>query len=292
MLYFIAFAISLVVSVFLTPRVLKWAKRRGFVDKPDPRKIHKTPIPRLGGIAVFSAFWITIIFFQIFFPEKLIFTENKILGIDQNLFGVFIGSLIVFLSGILDDIKNLKPFSKLFWQIVAGTIIVIFGINIWWVHNPFGGENIILNNLTYILVPVWIVLLINVMNWWDGIDGQVTGIGIIAAIVLFFLSISKVVNQPSTAILMIVLAGSSFGFLKYNFFPARIFIGDSGSQFIGFMLAIGAIISGGKLATAALVLGFPILDAFWVISRRLLNGKKIWSADRSHLHHRLLDLGF
>jgi UDP-GlcNAc:undecaprenyl-phosphate GlcNAc-1-phosphate transferase len=161
-----------------------------------------------------------------------------------------------------------------------------------WVHNPLTGIDIILGNWTYLLVPLWIVLMINVINWLDGVDGLASGVGLIASIILFILSISKEVNQVSTAILSIVLAGSLLGFLPFNFNPAKIFLGDIGSMFIGFMLAIFAIISGGKFATAALVLGLPILDALWVIASRLINHQVPWQADRRHLHHRLLDAGF
>ena len=170
--------------------------------------------------------------------------------------------------------------------------MVGFGIKIHWFANPLGGLNIELGNWTYLFVPLWIVLIINVVNWLDGIDGLAVGVSSIASLVLGFLSLTPFVSQTSTALMAFLLAGASLGFLIFNFNPAKIFLGDSGSMFLGFMLAIFAIISGGKLATAGLVLGLPILDAFWVIIRRLYHHQAPWRADRLHLHHRFLDAGF
>jgi UDP-GlcNAc:undecaprenyl-phosphate GlcNAc-1-phosphate transferase len=137
----------------------------------------------------------------------------------------------------------------------------------------------------------WLVAIINVVNWLDGLDGLAAGVSAIAAIFIFIISILSGIAQPLTALVAIILAGSILGFLPYNFNPASIFMGDSGSQFLGYMLGILAIICGGKLATAGLVLGFPILDGFWVVSRRLLEGNSPFKADKKHLHHRLLSIG-
>ena len=290
--YFTFFIISFILSVLLTPYIIRLAYRLKAIDNPNERKIHQKPIARLGGVAIILAFLFTLFIVYIVDSSKLEFTMDKIWLIDKNLFGVFLGILILLIIGVWDDIKGLNPGIKLIFHFIAALIVVAFGVNIWWIRNPFTNLDIILGNWTYLIVPLWIVLLINVTNWLDGVDGLATGIGIIASIVLFFLSISHEVNQSSTGLLAIVLAGSLLGFLIYNFNPAKIFLGDSGSMFIGFMLAIFAIISGGKMATAALVLGLPILDAFWVIIRRIISGKSPWTADRLHLHHRFLDVGF
>ena len=289
--YIIYFIISLLFSLILVPKVRAFALAKGVVDKPNKRKIHQGNIARLGGVAVFLAFWLVIISVSIFNRELLNFSGNKFLAVDYNLWAIFIGSTIMLLLGIIDDIRGVRSTTKLLWHFIAGFIVVGLGIKIWWVHSPFGGF-LTIDNWSYLLVPLWVVLMINVMNWWDGVDGQASGIGVIASIVIFILSISKFVDQPSSAIIMIILAGSLLGFLRYNFNPASIFLGDSGSQFIGFMLAIGAIVSGAKIATASLVLGFPILDAMWVIFRRILSKKSMFEADRMHFHHRLLDLGY
>ncbi len=291
MIYIIYFIVALFISLLIVPKVRIFAIAKGIVDKPSERKIHSGEIARIGGVAVFTTFWITIFLVYLFNNKLLDFSSESIFSIDRNLWAIFIGSLIVFVLGVIDDIRGIKSTHKLLWHFVAGFVVVLLGIKIWWVHSPFGGL-LIIDDWSYLLVPLWVVLMINVMNWWDGVDGQASGIGIIAAIVIFIVSISKYVNQPSSAIIMIVLAGSLLGFLRYNFNPASIFLGDSGSQFIGFMLAIGAIVSGAKIATASLVLGFPILDAMWVIFRRIFSKKSMFEADRLHFHHRLLDLGY
>ncbi|TSC93001.1 MAG: Glycosyl transferase, family 4 [Candidatus Berkelbacteria bacterium Licking1014_7] len=279
-------------SAFLTWKIKKVSLVFGWLDKPSQRKIHTKPVVRLGGVAVWLAFWLIVGTIYFLDRSSITFVAEKYLGIDKNLLGVFLGSLLLLGAGIWDDIKGLKPGTKLIFHFLAGIIIVAFGIKIHWFANPLGGLNIELGNWTYLFVPLWIVLIINVVNWLDGIDGLAVGISGIASVILGFLSLAPFVNQFSTANLAFILAGVCVGFLVLNFNPAKIFLGDSGSMFLGFMLAIFAIISGGKLATAALVLGLPILDAFWVISRRLMSKKAPWQADKLHLHHRFLAIGF
>jgi UDP-GlcNAc:undecaprenyl-phosphate GlcNAc-1-phosphate transferase len=207
--------------------------------------------------------------------------------------------------GAYDDIYEMSPGKKLAWQVVAAIIVVGFGVGVGTITNPFGGlihldnwrlslgflglESIV--PLADLAALIWIVIVINVVNWLDGLDGLAAGVSGIAALALFALALMPIVNQPAVALIAIILVGSIAGFIPYNFFPAKIFMGDSGSMFLGYSLAVFSIISGGKIATAFLVLGFPILDAIWVISRRIINNQPIWKADRKHLHHRLLDLG-
>ncbi len=148
-----------------------------------------------------------------------------------------------------------------------------------------------LGGLAFTFVVVWVVFMINVLNWLDGLDGLVGGVSLIATVVLYLLAIKPEVNQLSMSVLAIILAGALVGFLPFNFFPAKIFLGDSGSQVLGFLLAVFAIISGGKLATAFLVLGVPILDVIWVIARRMLSRQPVYKADSFHLHHRLIRAG-
>lgn len=291
-LYLQFFISAAVMSMLFTQLVKRFAKKYNIVDKPEDRKIHTKPIPRLGGVGVIIAFILAVSYALIFQPSLLQFSNQNIFGIDVNLAGVLIGIIILAVIGILDDISGVSPSIKLTAHFLAGIVVVIFGIKIWWIHNPLGGLDIVLGNWTYVLVPLWIVLIINVVNWLDGLDGLATGIGLIASIILYFLSITDYVNQPATALLAIILAGALAGFLPYNFNPASIFLGDVGSMFIGFMIGIFAIISGAKLATAALIMGLPILDAIFVITRRIMKGVPIWQADRLHLHHRLFDSGF
>lgn len=291
--YIFPLVLSFILTLGLTPLVKFLAlKYKLSIRNPRSRDVHQKPIPRLGGIAIFVSFWTIVLGYQIFNADKLQFVSEKILSIDKNLLGVFLGSLILLIVGIIDDIKDIKPWLKLFWQFISSLMIVIFGIKIWWLANPVGGSIFVLGNWTYLFVPFWILLMVNVVNWLDGIDGLATGISSITLIILMILSIESYVNQPATALLCAILAGAVLGFLPFNFFPAKIFLGDSGSMFLGFMIAIAAIISGGKIATAALVLGIPILDAVWVILRRLLTKNSLMKADKFHLHHRFLQAGF
>lgn len=283
--------LTLALSASLTVFVRHWALKHRFVDYPSPRKIHAKPIPRLGGIAIFFSFFLVVLGYILFKSDKLNFVNEKFLGIDKNLFGVLAGALIVFAAGIYDDIKGMKPGLKLLFQLIAAGLVAGFGIRIWWFSNPFGGH-IVLGNWSPFFVVFWIVLMTNVVNWLDGLDGLATGISAIAAVVLFFLAIQPTVNQPATALLCLIVAASAFGFLPFNFNPAKIFLGDSGAMFFGYMLAIFAIISGGKVATTLLVLGIPIFDAVWVILRRIWGKKLPWLADKRHLHHRFLMAGF
>lgn len=291
--YILIFIFSFCVSLGLTYLIRGYAIKNNIaMTKPRERDMHKNPIPRLGGVAIFIAFWLTVSVILVIDPGLLTFVQEKVIGIDKNLLGLIIASIIWLAIGLFDDIKGLKPWIKLIAQLVCGIVIVIFGIKIWWVSNPAGGLNIVLNNWTYLLVPVWIVLLMNVTNWLDGIDGLSSSISFVTLIVLFLLAIDPSVNQAATALLCLILAGSVLGFLPLNWNPAKIFLGDTGSGFIGLMIATFAIISGAKLATAFLVLGIPILDAIIVIIARYKGGKSIFAADTSHLHHKFLQAGF
>lgn len=291
MSYVIPFVLASILSYLLTPFIRRLAIAHDIVDQPGGRHIHTQPIAKFGGLAIFLVFWLLVVGFLVISPSALGFVPDKLLGIDRNLVGVFLGAMILLITGVIDDIYGLSPAQKLFWQSIAAFMPVAFGIRIWWLSNPLGGPNIMLGNWTYLLVPMWLVLMINVVNWLDGLDGLATGVSSIAALILFFLSLTPFVNQPATALLAIMLAGAGLGFLPHNFHPAKIFLGDTGSQFLGYMLGIFAIISGGKVATAALVLGIPIFDAVWVVIRRILTRQSPFVGDRQHLHHRLIDSG-
>ncbi|MFY9484375.1 MAG: MraY family glycosyltransferase [Patescibacteria group bacterium] len=291
MVYLTTFLSALGATLIITPFVRRFANSVGLMDKPGPRRVHTKPTARGGGLAIFFGFWLVLGTTLLIAPDQLRFIERQVFGIDQNLIGVFLGGAILLGVGLWDDYRPLQPGVKLVWHFVAAVMPVLFGIRIWWFSHPFGGPNIVLGNWTYLLVPLWLVLMINVMNWLDGIDGLATGIAGIASAILFALSLTPFVAQPATAFMAVALAGATFGFLPYNFHPAKIFLGDSGSQFLGYMIGIFAIISGGKVATASLVLGIPILDAIWVIARRIAYRQSPFKADRRHLHHRFLDIG-
>jgi len=214
--------------------------------------------------------------------------------------------LVLVVVGVIDDVRGLSPWTKLLWQFGAAGIALAGGIGITSFTNPFGG----VIDLTYgrfaldlfgfsfhvapianVLSLIWMVGLANTINFLDGLDGLACGVSGIAALIIFLLSIGAKADQSAVALLAIILAGAAFGFLPFNFYPAKIFMGDSGSLFLGLTLAMLAIYSGAKLATAALVLGFPILDAAWVIVRRLAKGKSPFRGDRQHFHHLLLGAG-
>lgn len=290
-IYIFSFLLTFLITFALTPVIKKIAIRLNVIDMPNKRKVHTTPIPRLGGFAIFISFFLAAYF---------------LVDINMSFIGVFVASSFLLLIGFLDDKYSLSPPIKIVGHFISALILVISGIGVEAINNPFGGiidlsvyqiPISFLGNiysftvLSDMLTIIWVVLLINAINFLDGLDGLATGVSGIGALMLFFLSISALLNQPTTALLSILLAGAVFGFLPYNFHKAKIFLGDSGSMFLGFMLATLAIISGAKLATAALALGFPILDAGWAFIRRILKGKSPFKADKEHLHHIFLQAG-
>lgn len=285
------FGLSLIASAFLT-----WAVRRFVLatkvglSVPRARDVHRAPVPRLGGVAVALTFLIVTMGIAFIAPAELRFTPDTVWGLDRNLLGILIGVSVLAVVGIIDDIRGLSPLTKLVMHFIVGGILAASFVLVPYVTNPFGGQ-INLGVLSYLFVVLWVVLMINVINWLDGLDGLASGVSLIATLILYFLAIKPEVNQLSMSLMAVVLAGTLAGFLPFNFFPAKIFLGDSGSQVIGFLLAVFAIISGGKLATAFLVLGVPILDVVWVILRRLAARKPVYQADGFHLHHRLLRAG-
>lgn len=303
-LYVAPFVIAALISGGLTYSVIRVAKKFGWADFPSPRKVHTSPVPRLGGVAVVLAFLFLTIGYNLISP-RLDFGLHHIFMIDKKLFGALLGVVILLVIGIIDDIKGMKPWQKLIGHFLAAGAVVIFGIGISYIRLP-GGLHLELSSLVYpihlfnqtyhfvvwgdLLTIFWIVLMINTMNFLDGLDGLATGVSVIASVAIFFLSLS--LGQPAAALLAIIFAGSVFGFLPWNFNPAKIFMGDSGSMFLGFMLGVLAVISGGKLATAFLVLGIPLLDVIWVVLRRIFHGRSPFLADKMHLHHRLLAIGF
>lgn len=289
--YLTIFLTSVILSYFLTQFFRFFAFKIGALDYPDERKIHGIPTARLGGVALFITFFTLVFSFN--YPDK-------------HLIGIFIGALILLIFGIIDDIWRLNPFIKLLGHILAALIVIASGIGINYITNPFGGV-IRLDNLkiplelfgtTYhitfwadLFTFFWVVILINALNFLDGLDGLAAGVAGISALFIFFLSLFPDVSQPQTAFLSLVLAGTAFGFLILNFYPSKIFMGDSGSMFLGFMLAVLAIFSGGKIATALLVLGLPVLDVIWAATRRIMSGKSPFLPDKKHLHHEFLKKG-
>lgn len=286
---------AFVLTVVLCILALKIFPRMGLLDKPHRYGLKRKPIPYPGGLCIIAAFFITV---------GLFFEMNR------ELFSVLLGVFILGLTCFLDDRYRLSPFLRLGVQFLVGFIVVAGGIGVHSITNPLGGSvpldrwefSVVLGTTAYtfhllnvLFTVFWIVAMINTMNWIDGLNGLPSGISTIGFFVLFLLSIRPnfhAVDQSAVAHLSLVLAVIALAFWFFDFAPAKMLMGDTGSMFFGFMLAVLAIFSGGKIATAFLVMGFPILDAVWVIARRIWRRQSPFKGDLKHLHHRLLEAGF
>ena len=298
--YIIPFLSSFFLAIVLTLIIKKIAWKFDIVDRPgESRKIHPKPTPLLGGVAVFVSFIIVLLI-----SWALGWLNDSVL-LSSQILGIIIGGLVLIIGGVLDDKYNLKPWQSLLFPVVAALIAVGFGIAVKYITNPliagsgpygralfyFNWVNLGFMSFGALFSFLWILGMIYTTKFLDGLDGLVSGIGTIGALILF--SVSLFWNEPMSAmsVLCLILAGSLLGFLIFNFHPAKIFLGEGGSTFVGFMLGSLSIISGGKLATALLIMGIPILDIIWIVFRRIFSGKHFYDADRKHLHHRLLDVG-
>lgn len=279
----VAFAVAFMLSFLFTPYARKLAFKLDVLDYPkDPRKLHKKPIPYLGGAAIYAS---TIIC-------MLLFTE-----IDRMSISIIAGGTIIFFTGLVDDIKDISAKWKMAAQIVAALIALYGGVKIQWISNPFpSSEFVYLVNLSIPATLFWIVGITNTINLIDGIDGLASGVAAIAATTLMV--ISAINGFYFIVIECAIIAGASLGFLPFNFNPAKIFMGDTGALFLGYMLAVLSITGVMKTVTAVtivvmvFVLGIPIFDTSFAIVRRMINKKPIMEADKGHVHHRLLDIGF
>ncbi len=286
--YMMAFVIAAGVALLITPGVIFLAAKTGAMDAPDARKVHKKPIPRIGGLGIYAAFMVAML--------SVMFVVPLSDEVTNELIGLMVGGSLIVLVGIIDDYKNLPAKVKLVGQILAAAVlVVVFDVRIDFITDPFGDYIY----TEWFAIPVtifWIVGLTNTVNLIDGLDGLAAGVSTIAAITIFLVALQQ--SFVLVAVLTAALAGAAFGFLYYNFNPARIFMGDSGSMFLGYMLAgisvIGAVKSAATIALIVpiLALGLPILDTTFAIVRRYRGGVPIFKPDKGHLHHRLLDLGF
>ncbi len=291
--YVWSFAIAFIVSLTMTPLARKFAFKIGAVDIPkDERRMHKEPIARLGGLAIFIGF-LTAVFFTIITRTL----DTGVLFEDFRLPGLIIGLLIIVAVGIIDDTRPVPAWIKLLFQILAALVVVLSGIRIEEISNPFSPIGMtFLGVLSIPITVIWIVGITNAINLLDGLDGLAAGVSSIASLSLLFVSIFD--QQTGAVFLTAALAGASLGFLPFNFNPAKIFMGDTGSTFLGFALAsisvMGMVKSYAAIAVAVplLVLGLPIFDTAFAILRRISSGKSIMQPDRGHLHHKLMDMGF
>ncbi|MCI8345996.1 MAG: undecaprenyl/decaprenyl-phosphate alpha-N-acetylglucosaminyl 1-phosphate transferase [Clostridia bacterium] len=298
----IAFLLAFITTFVLTPYTIKIAKKIGAVDVPkDERRMHNKPMPKFGGPAIIIGFLLSTIYLLITSSIEgnlnLFGGENYFIKLIGFLLGILILSFVCF----FDDIKGIHPLVKLTGQIIAAGVVVAFGIRINNFNLPFFEGNIVLSNVFSIILTMgWIVGITNAINLIDGLDGLSTGIAIISSVCL--LIIFALNSSPLVAIIIITaLVGALSGFLPFNFNPAKTFIGDIGSNFIGFTLSIVSILGIAKTATAfvvvlpIIVLGLPIFDTISAIIRRLIKGKSlkaVLQADKGHLHHKLIAKGF
>lgn len=296
--YLTAFTLAFIVSFSATPIARKVAFKLGAIDIPGERKMHTKPIALMGGLAIIAGFLSSILFDT----AGNLFGSPGLIVIDKTFLGVISGLLIIVIMGMLDDIYTLKPRIKLIFQVAAGVVVVSTGTLIEGITNPFAGGTIQLAEYKFISYPLtilWIVGVTNAINLIDGLDGLAAGVSSISALSLFVVSI--IIGEPivavSISILTAALAGATLGFLPYNFNPAKIFMGETGSASLGFVLGVLSIQGFLKAYTAIavavplLVLGLPLFDTVFAIIRRLANKKPISKGDSGHLHHRLLQMG-
>ena len=278
--YLVALGLSLLISWALTPAVKRLAFRLGAVDRPNARKVHHRIMPRMGGLAIVIAFMTAAL---------------TTMELTTDVIGILLGGCVIAAVGIADDMFQLAARVKLAGQIAAALVPVLFGVRIEWLNNPWGGYFY----LDYLAVPFtvfWIVSFTNVVNLIDGLDGLAAGVSAIASVTVIMVALQQ--GLYPVAVLTACLAGGIIGFIRYNFNPATIFMGDTGSLFLGYMLAaisiFGAVKSAATIAllVPAIALGLPIMDTAFAIIRRYKNNRPIFQPDKGQIHHRLLAMGF
>jgi UDP-GlcNAc:undecaprenyl-phosphate GlcNAc-1-phosphate transferase len=287
-----AFAVAAIVAFVLTPLVRRIALHVDAVDHPDDdRRVNVVPIPRGGGVAVATAFIAVAAIIGIANAEARFLPVPRAVD-PESVVALLLGGALAAAFGVLDDYFDLRARWQFAGQLGLALFAVAMGVLVVLVQNPLGPGVIRLEGPFAIgFTVIWIAGMINSINFIDGLDGLSSGVALIAAVTLGMISLTTQVNQPFIAVLCFALAGSLLGFLRWNFHPATVFVGTSGVMFIGYSLAVLAILGSAKVAVALLVLGVPIIDAFWIIVRRVFQRRSPFSPDRGHLHHRLLDVG-
>lgn len=280
----LAAAVAFLITLLMTPPVKHFAERMGAIDMPSERRINKTPIPRMGGLAIFFGFMAAILLF---------------VDISTYVVGIILGSIIIVAMGAVDDISNLSPLVKLAFQVIAALVAMRFGI----VFNAISNLNFISDTATlyigswlaYPLTLIWIVGCTNAVNLIDGLDGLAVGVSAISAITMMVVSI--LVSNRNVTLILGCLVGACVGFMPYNFNPAKIFMGDVGSQLLGFVLACASVAGLFKLhalitfLVPLMALAVPLADTLFAFFRRILHGQSPFKADKGHFHHRLLASG-
>ncbi|WP_160690783.1 MraY family glycosyltransferase [Clostridium sp. C2-6-12] len=286
--YILAMVVSLIIALITMPFLMKLASKLHFTDKPNKRKQHKKPTPLCGGIALYIGFFISYFIFK---------REN----FNQQI-TIFIAATMIVLIGLIDDWyktkgKEFPILPRLVVQIFSAILVFNADIAFKGFTNPISGVFIELNpTIQFLLTITWIFGVTTVINWSDGMDGLAGGLSLISAATFFFAAI--ILGQPESALVSIILAGAILGFLYYNKYPAKVFMGDSGANFLGFILSITALEGAFKQATVfslvipILALAVPIFDNLFVIFKRFTEGKPVYQADRSQIHFRLEEKGF
>ncbi len=297
----IAFILAFIVSFMATPYTIKIAKKIGAVDVPkDQRRMHTKKMPKFGGPAVILGFLVSMAYLIVVMSIEGsldLFSEQEY---GKKLLGILFGILAIAITGILDDTKTLKWWQQLLGQVIAAIIVVSFGTKIEHLDIPFLYRIGLNNMFSTIITIVWIVGVTNSINLIDGLDGLSSGISLISCISLLIIFLMN--DSPMIAtVIVTAMSGALVGFLPFNFSPAKTFIGDTGSNFLGFMLAVVSILGVAKTYTVAvivlpvIVLGLPIFDVLFAIVRRIIKGKSIkavFKPDKGHLHHKLVEKGF
>ncbi|MDN4606755.1 glycosyltransferase family 4 protein [Sporosarcina highlanderae] len=277
---FLAMAAAFVASIILTPLVIKFAFRIGAIDHPNYRKVHASVMPRIGGVAIFGAF---VIGYLLLRPS------------DEHAIGILVGAVIIIVTGFLDDMLEITAKAKAFGQLIAAVVVVTWGgLQIEFINLPFFGPF----DFGYLSIPItilWIVGITNAINLIDGLDGLAAGVSTIALISIAVMAL--IMGEMFVVATAAILAASSLGFLFYNFHPAKIFMGDTGALFLGYMISVLALLGYKNVTMISLIipiiiLGVPISDTFFAIIRRVRMKQPISAPDKSHLHHCLLRAGF
>ena len=282
-----AVGVAFIIANLITPLVMKLAKRIGAIDMPDnERHIHKKPTPRMGGLAIFLGFVFSVLVFA---------------DVTAEVRGILVGAIIIVTVGAIDDVVNLNAWIKFIVQIVAAVVAVLSGVVIHVLSNPLaisGGQAMVIGALAVPVTILWIVGVTNSVNLIDGLDGLACGVSTIGALSMLVVSLLVPDGDSNVAVLLACLVGGCLGFLPYNIHPAKTFMGDTGALMLGYVMATVSVIGMFKFSAIVtfilpiLALAVPLTDTVFAFTRRILNGESPFHADRAHLHHRLLDMGF
>ncbi len=285
----LAGGVALVVCAIMSPAIIRFAIHRGVLDHPEESKPDRRPVPTLGGTAVFSGVIAAIFVTFPFLPEELRPDEiNAVLGIA-------LGAALIFIIGLFDDLFGLKPSRKFLFQVLVAAAGILFGIKIGFLSGIRTDFIYLPVAATVVLTILWITALMNAVNLIDGLDGLASGITAIGAMAFLVLALAR--GQVAAALLSAAVLGASLGFIPYNFYPAKIFLGDAGSLLLGYLLAVISILGPFKTTTALaivlpiLILGLPLFDTSWAILRRTVAGRKPYERDTEHVHHQLAKKG-